>query len=63
MRSGYFSIDGGKLLGHGESGYNWSSQSLSEDVHAYNLGFNNRFVYQSNYSSRWAAFPLRCLAN
>ena len=61
MRSGYIDVSLAwlRVLGHAHW---WSIQANSSVEKAYRLGFNNTTVNTTGASSRWNAFPLRCLS-
>ena len=51
----------GSLLYAGSNGYYWSSTAVSSNS-AYDLSFNSRGVYPSNYDYRYYVQSVRCLA-
>ena len=59
VRSGYTSLNDGKLYYTGRDLYGWSQISRSTSG-AYTLGVNPTEAYTSSINGRYLAFPLRC---
>jgi len=66
VRSGYVSLDTGSLWNLGDSGYSWSSVTITYSsafsANAYGFYFIPPHISPSNnYGDRHYGFPVRCL--